>query len=63
MSRLVKWACDPNGDNKVMECWVDLIGPGLGWAIYWLAHSKLGVKTWGLSEGSGYLSSRVEEIA
>ncbi|KFK26042.1 hypothetical protein AALP_AA8G195800 [Arabis alpina] len=46
-----------------MERGVDLIGPGSGWANTWLAHSKLGVEARGLSEGSGHLSSRVEETA
>ncbi|CAE5959767.1 unnamed protein product [Arabidopsis arenosa] len=28
-----------------MEHWVDLNGPGSGWAFYWPAHSKSGVET------------------
>ncbi|KFK22230.1 hypothetical protein AALP_AAs46287U000100 [Arabis alpina] len=32
-SSLVTLACDPSGDNKVMERWVDLIGLGSGWAV------------------------------
>jgi hypothetical protein len=42
-----------------MGRWVDLIGPGSGWAIFWPAHSKLGVEAWASSEGSGLMSSRV----
>ncbi|CAH2036259.1 unnamed protein product [Thlaspi arvense] len=26
-SSLVTWACDPSGDNKVMELWADLFRP------------------------------------
>jgi len=62
-SNSVTRACDPSGDNKGMGRWVDLIGPGSGWAIFWPAHSKLGVEAWASSEGSGLMSSRVGETA
>jgi len=63
LSNSVTRACDPSGDNKGMGRWVDLIGPGSGWAIFWPAHSKLGVEAWASSEGSGLMSSRVGETA
>ncbi|EOA29067.1 hypothetical protein CARUB_v10025323mg [Capsella rubella] len=41
-----------------MGRWIDLTGPGSEWAKFWLAHSKLGVEAWGLSEGLDLLSPR-----
>ncbi|KAL0775419.1 hypothetical protein Bca101_040571 [Brassica carinata] len=62
-SSSVARACDPCGDYEVMEYWVDLIGPGSGWALFWPAHTKLGVEAWFLSEGSGVVFLRVGETA
>ncbi|EOA38904.1 hypothetical protein CARUB_v10011286mg [Capsella rubella] len=57
-SSLVTLACDPSGDNKVMEHWVDLIGPGSGWAIYWPAHSKSGVENRRRLREAGFTEQR-----
>ncbi|CAN7138114.1 unnamed protein product, partial [Brassica rapa subsp. narinosa] len=57
-SSSVTRACDPSGDYRVMGHWIDLIGPGSGWALFWLAHTKLGVGAWFSSEGSGVVFLR-----
>ncbi|KAF8096668.1 hypothetical protein N665_0304s0031 [Sinapis alba] len=55
MSSLVTRACDPSGDDKMLEHCAELFGPGSGWLSYWSAHSKSG---WRRLREAGFTEQR-----